>query len=188
MSFLDRFRNSTEKKSVHERVAASQERAVDGKFAPSPAAAVPKQLENEIKTFEVAQKFVTGLDQMVTARNQALESMMPHAEEEISTLDYVLPILETLMPYIGVYIPGIMEKLGIAPSPQSGIGASTGENPTPSPATPPQINAKDLIERAAKTPVIALKTAMPIILSEVEKAGISPETFKQAIKNISKAI
>lgn len=187
------------------RKKAVQLRTPDGKFAVAvPAASpqtvgptVPKQLENEIKTFSLATEFMDGIERLVERRMSTLAP--DDGSGSPSSLETGLEILDSIMPYvgpyIGPYIPGIMQKLGIEPasSAQTPTDQPTGGTQTPPPSAAPTPNTKGfdiktLISLAAKSPPDLIKPFIPELNSELKKAGINEKEFKQAIRNINKAI
>jgi len=186
-------KKETEKKTVHQRVAETQERTVDGKFGLKPENNPIKQAETEVKMFSLGADLLTSVNNLVKSQREAVlaeaEALIgvgesPEIDDYAGIFKAITPIIQVLGPALNGYIPQIMERLGFQP-PES---VPLPPAPTPNPPAEPQINAKWLIETAAKTPVTALKVAMPEILKKVEEAGIGQEVFKQAIKNIKQAI
>jgi len=137
--------------------------------------------------FSFMDKFNDRIDSRVAA------AMEEGIEPEPNGLAAYLPLIQSAMPYIAPYIPGIMERLGIS--------ATTGVPPSEAPPSPsssgPAAAASSTaagqgiipwINRAAEASPKLIKPFIPKLLEEAERQGIDPVKFKQAIINISKAI
>lgn len=178
-------------------------RAPTGAFVPvAGPPAVSKQLDGEYKNFSTLAQGMKEIEMLINEREKARNAMLDGdmVEETIGSewAPTVNMALQIFGPSLAPYIPGIMEKLGIAPSaPLEEKAAEAGASPLSggvqtAPAEPPKDVSMyiKLAAQAHKSPggMKALKAALPTAYKEMEKAGMNPEEFKQACINISKAI
>ena len=189
-------------------VAATKPRTESGQFvaqgmAPQ-AQSVVKQVQNEqmamtgtLGVMEGATKLFEIVDNL--AQKRAEQMVGEEAVEEFG--GEWMPLIQMGMQIFGPalvpYVPGIMEKLGIQPSNPSEVkpaeaGAVSTGSSQGNPAEPVKGigNYIAMAAQAHKVPggMTALKKALPTAFEEMEKQGLKEETFKQAVRNINKAI
>jgi len=189
-------------KSKSAEKAAAQARTALGKFAtPEREGALKvretldqaKQIETETKMFSGIAEGMTAIEQLVQARqksiDEAIEAALEDYEPEGAAGNEWLPLIQQLIPYI----PGIMNKFGINPN---GGGSPSPPTAPPSPVADPPAPPVDLFKyinlaaEAHRVPggMTALKVALPTAFEAMEKQGVDPEVFKQAVINISKVV
>jgi len=165
--------------------------------APAPAGMVygPRnsQVENEIANFSAVGKVMEQMKGL---------GLLGGGEEEsdagiLGELDGWQPVIMAVVPFIGPYLPGLIEKYtGVTPTPPQGSppeGHNGGIPPQSAQEASPQAAAANmdfnqLITMAASSPPLAIKAFIPELNRRLEAQGIKPEIFKKALANINKAI
>jgi len=164
-------------------------RQEDGKFVKAPD--IAKQVNVETSAISGTLGVLTEINKLIASQNELINSRVASILE-----GYAEPpepdgmgwaeILKQIAPYVAPYLPKLLEKYaGVTPSaPVEPNSPPPAESPTP----PPQEDIITYIRLASKASPIVIKPFIPKLLEEVEKKGINPKEFIQAIHNIDKAI
>lgn len=167
-------------------------RGPDGTFAAStPAPGIDKMVSREgdalLGTMKVMDSIYGIMEKQNAIIDAKVESILasgyePEGPESDGLLAQLLPILEGLAPHIGPQLGRLLDKYSGVQPPGAVIATA------PVATAPGGIDPVKLIKDAAGTDPKLLKLVWPAIQVKLKEAGIEPETFKQAIANINKAI
>jgi hypothetical protein len=169
---------------------------IPGKNPPDIAKTIEKEQSAITGTMNVLKDVLTFQQQLDSMVNERVESALEDYEPEggLNVGNEWAPVISQLIPHIGPYLPGLIEKYtgvtprneGVQPSvpanTQGGAEANTGN-----PGAPTGSDMSKLIGMASKTPPNLIKPVLPTLKKELEQRGIKETDFIKAIANLAKA-
>ena len=131
---------------------------------------------------------LSSLIDSVAALNEKLGLLQGPAQEaapEGGEWSWIADYAPYVGPFIGPYIPGLMEKLGIQPV-EAGQTTTPAAPGTPIPTAAAGYNLPDLIKGAAIAPESMIRPFIGQLKDQLTTQGIDHDQFKLACQKIGK--
>lgn len=168
-------------------------RTAAGTFAPrTPVQPIDVAVEKETKAISNVVELIGAVRKMGAEEDERINSKVAAAleaygEEDLEPdgLNQWTPIIQAILPYL----PGIMQKIGVAPTsePPPSAAPPSPSPPTDAPAPAAQENLAVWISRASEASPKLIKPVLPMLHAKIKESGIEPEVFKRAVINIARA-